>query len=302
MDTTCRHICDPETATEYAKVRIDGDGCGRFVADAPAWAACDRFFRRKAVKFYDSYAAAKSKNETHKCPTLFTKPVQASRMHRLLGIGVLSIPTTKPWARDLVDKFKAEMRRQIEVVGTEAAHDVPGPDRGPHQGPSTAAAPLFLVFVHSESRVSTVVRVRVAPVRQHGTRRITWLFVNAGGQRWQDGVDHTAFRPLLCVVAAGASRRRGTTSWWPTAVVHPGKSSPARWPATVAAYVCSHAAANTRGTLGTMGSGLCCIVHPLLVLLVCLQAGGAGRLLTRLFLYVLCYCARCVGWGGWVCK
>ena len=198
-------------------------------------------------------------------------------MHSLLAFGVRSIPTTRARAHELVAPFEAEMRRQIEAVGMDTAHDVPGPDRGPHQGPSTAAAPLFLVFVHSESRVSTVVRVRVAPVRQHGTRRITWLFVNAGGQRWQDGVDHAACRPVLCGVAAGASRRRGTTSWWPTAVLHPGKSSPARWPATVAAYVCSHAAANTRGTSGTLDSGLCCIAHPLLVLLVCLQAGGAGQ-------------------------
>ena len=128
-----------------------------------------------------------------------------------------------------------------------------------------------------KSRVSTVVRVRVEPVHQHGTRCITWLFVNAGGHPWQDGVDHTACRPLLRVVAAGARRRRGTTSWWPTAVVVcVGRSSTARWPATVAAYACSHSIASSRGTLGTMGSGLCFIVHPLLVLLVCLQAGAAG--------------------------
>ena len=105
-------------------------------------------------------------------------------MHSLLGFGVRSIPATRARAHELVAPFEAEMRRQIEAVGMDTAHDVPGPDRGPHQGPSTAAAPLFLVFVHSKSRVSTKVHVRAEAVRQHGTTHHR-VAVNAGGQRGQ---------------------------------------------------------------------------------------------------------------------
>ena len=204
-----------------------------------------------------------------------------ARTKRLLDIGVRSVPHTKPWSHELEAAFRAEMLKQANNAGNASGRDLASQrDQGPHQGASTAAAPLSLVFVHAESRVATVVRVRSEPMSQHGVgvaRHITWLSVNAGGQRGHGRLGHAACRPLLRVVAPGASRRLGTTSWWPTAVLHPGKSSPARWPATVAAYVCSHAAANTRGTSGTLDSGLCCIAHPLLVLLVCLQAGGAGQ-------------------------
>ena len=204
-----------------------------------------------------------------------------ARTKRLLDIGVRSVPHTKPWSHELEAAFRAEMLKQANNAGNASGRDLASQrDQGPHQGASTAAAPLSLVFVHAESRVATVVRVRFEPMSQHGVgvaRHITWLSVNAGGQRGHGRLGHAACRPLLRVVAPGASRRLGTTSWWPTAVVVcVGRSSTARWPATVAAYACSHSIASSRGTLGTMGSGLCFIVHPLLVLLVCLQAGAAG--------------------------
>ena len=233
------------------------------------------------------------------CPEIISSPEKASRMRKLLDIGARSAPA---WDPDLEAAFKAEMLRQIERVCRVAAHDLASPvSLGQHQGESTAAAPLSLVFVHSESRVATVVRVRSERVSQHGigvARLITWLPLNAGGARCQDCIGNPACRPVLRVVAAGASGRRGTTSWWPTAharavVVRPGRSSTARWSAALATRWYPLAAANTRGTSGTMRSGLCVIVHPIVVLLVCLQAGGAGQAAHKV-------CARCGGVAGFV--
>ena len=145
-----------------------------------------------------------------------------ARTKRLLDIGVRSVPHTKPWSHELEAAFRAEMLKQANNAGNASGRDLASQrDQGPHQGASTAAAPLSLVFVHSESRVATVVRVRSERVSQHGigvARLITWLPLNAGGARCQDCIGNPACRPVLRVVAAGASGRRGTTSWWPTAV------------------------------------------------------------------------------------
>ena len=205
-----------------------------------------------------------------------------ARTKRLLDIGVRSVPHTKPWSHELEAAFRAEMLKQANNAGNASGRDLASQrDQGPHQGASTAAAPLSLVFVHSESRVATVVRVRFEPMSQHGVgvaRHITWLSVNAGGQRGHGRLGHAACRPLLRVVAPGASRRLGTTSWWPTAVVVcVGRPSTARWSAAVAACFGLCTVANSRGTPGTMARGLCGIFHPLLVWLVCVQAGGVGK-------------------------
>ena len=79
-------------------------------------AACDRYYRRCASAFINTWADAQRACTEHECPVLVRGPSAAARMRQLLAIGVRSVPVTKPWTRELEAAFLDEVRRQIKRV------------------------------------------------------------------------------------------------------------------------------------------------------------------------------------------